>query len=135
MAEKKIGVRISGHAKERFLERFPEDAEGRNVHSLIFAEVQSALAAGRKACNRPRWLSGDDHPRHKFTRKGTMRFCWNPEQTRCYAIVRHNGRGNSRRDEFDESWEVWTVMKPGFFEPRHPSLQARAAGGTIGGRA
>lgn len=134
MSDRKIGVRISPHAKDRFRERFPEEAERRDVHALIYGEVQSAIANGRKSCNRPRWLSGDGHPRHKFTRKGTMRFCWNEQRTRCYAIVRRRGT-DGRADEFHESWEVWTVMKPGFFESRHrPALQSRQADGRIGVR-
>jgi hypothetical protein len=78
-----VYVEVTAHARERAVERFPEQPPSRDV---IVAEVLSAIADGRMATKLPRWCVRDE--RRRARGQPWIRFLWNEERTRVYPVDR-----------------------------------------------
>lgn len=104
---KPVGVKITGHAVERFYERFPDEVPYWDIKGLIYKEVQQALKEGRRLSKLPSWAARIGHPswRHR-----SERYVFNEAQTRCYPIVQDPHEDSERRSEFGISWTVKTTL-------------------------
>lgn len=105
---KRVGVIVGPHVVERLVERFGHEFRaGRDHVSLIFAEVNEGIRAGRKSKTKPSWAS---HVSRTSSSDGS-RYVWNREQTRVYVIVRlRKDQIHDHEAAFDESWVVKTVL-------------------------
>lgn len=101
-----VGVRVTVHARERYVERFPGVTPDQAT-KVIYREVQQALVENRFASKLPSWCERAGYDNY---RRSNRRFAWNEDKTRCYPIVRDNSREHERSTEFGVRWTVATVL-------------------------
>lgn len=95
-------VVLTEHVVERAEQRIPGVAPAR-IADVVHDDVVAALAAGRKAATKPRWLAGRGRRRSKLGRPGTVRVVWTECERRAYVLRRVRDRGGL-------AWLVVTIL-------------------------
>lgn len=108
MRPKRYGVIVSPHVRERFMERFASEINGRDVTAWIYAEVSRALENGRKAKTKPAWAAIAS----RTSAVDGGRYVWDVDRQRCYVVCRMKDSHTiePRKERFDETWIVRTVL-------------------------
>lgn len=102
------GIVVTRHASAQLARRDPEFAKSsRSLIAAMYQEVAQALAAGRKAAHKPRWVRqtpGRLSRRSEGVR--AARYVWDENERRCY-VLRNKLRANSTNRR---AWLVVTVF-------------------------
>lgn len=78
---------ITTHAVDRMIERFPVYRPPMPVRTVIHREIRQAFEAGRVSSRMPVWAAL--WTRERGRGRGTLRYVWNVEESRCYPVKRH----------------------------------------------